>query len=128
MGEHEMNTAMLATQRGLSFSGFMFGAFVLVLVSIVGLKLVPAYMEDAKIKNLFVAIANDAGMQKASPRDIRMSFGKRASIDNVAAINSEDIEIASNGDRLVLSARYAVKVPLAGNVSLYLEFNPSSAK
>ena len=123
-----MNASLPAMQRGLSLSGFMFGAVILVLASITGLKLVPAYMEDAKIKNLFVAIANDPGMQKASPRDIRMSFGKRASIDNVAAINSEDIEIASNGDRLVLSASYAVKVPLAGNVSLYLEFNPSSAK
>jgi len=123
-----MNTAMPATQRGLSFSGFIFGAFVLVLVSIAGLKLIPNYMQDATIKNLFVTITNDPEMQKASPRDIRMSFGKRASIDNITAVKPEDIEITSNGGRLVLSASYAVKVPLAGNVSLYLEFNPSSAK
>ncbi|HEU0233926.1 MAG TPA: DUF4845 domain-containing protein [Gallionella sp.] len=123
-----MNKAMPAKQRGLSFSGFIFGAVILVLVSITGLKLIPAYMESMKISNLFTVIANDPEMQKASPRDIRMSFSKRATIDSIAAINVEDIEIASNGGRLVLSASYAVKVPLVANISLYLEFNPTSAK
>lgn len=123
-----MNKAMPAKQRGLSFFGFIFGAVILVLVSITGLKLIPAYMEDMKISNLFTVIANDPEMQKASPRDIRMSFSKRASIDNITVINAEDIEIASEGGRLALSASYAVKVPLAGNVSLYLEFSPASAK
>jgi len=123
-----MNKAMPAKQRGLSFFGFIFGAVILVLVSITGLKLIPAYMESMKISNLFTVIANDPEMQKASPRDIRMSFSKRASIDNISVINAEDIEIASEGGRLALSASYAVKVPLAGNVSLYLEFSPASAK
>ena len=123
-----MKKAMPAKQRGLSFFGFIFGAVILVLVSITGLKLIPAYMEDMKISNLFTVIANDPEMQKASPRDIRMSFSKRASIDNISAINAEDIEIASEGGRLALSASYAVKVPLVGNVSLYLDFSPTSAK
>jgi hypothetical protein len=123
-----MNAAMPAAQRGLSFSGFMFGAFILVFASIIGFKLIPAYMQDATIKNMLVAIANDPEMQKASASTIRMSFGKRASVDNITAIKAEDIDISSNGGRLVLSASYAVKVPLGGNASLYLEFNPSSAQ
>jgi len=123
-----MNAALQATQRGLSFSGFIFGAFILVFASIIGLKLIPNYMQDATIKNLFVAIANDPEMQKASPGTIRMSFIKRASVDNITAVKAEDIEIANDAGRLVLSASYAVKVPLVGNASLYLDFNPSSAK
>jgi hypothetical protein len=123
-----MKAAMPATQRGLSISGFIFGATVLVMVSMVGLKLVPAYMQDGTIKNIFVAIAGDPEMQKAKPSEIRMSFSKRISIDNVTAIKAEDVDVTSNGGRLVLSASYAVKVPLVGNVSLYLEFNPTSAQ
>lgn len=121
-----MNTAMPSKQRGLTFSGFLFGAVILILVSVTGLKLIPAYMQDATIKNVFVSIVNDPEMQKASLRDIRMAFNKRASIDDIRAITAEDIEIAKDGERLVLSASYAVKVPLAGNISLYLDFNPSS--
>ena len=121
-----MNTAMLSKQRGLGFSGFLFGAAALVFASILGLKLIPAYMQDARIKNTFVVIANDAELQKASPREIRMAFSKRAEIDDIKAVLPDDIEIAKDGERLVLSASYDVRIPLFANISLYLEFNPSS--
>ena len=123
-----MNTVMPGKQRGLTFSGFIFGAFILVFASIFAFKLIPAYMQDATIKNLFVTIANDPEMQKAKPGEIRLSFAKRASIENVTAIKAEDIEIDNSEGKLVLSASYPVMIPLGGNVSLYLEFNPSSAK
>ncbi|HEX5336873.1 MAG TPA: DUF4845 domain-containing protein [Gallionella sp.] len=122
-----MNKAMSKQQRGLSFAGFIFGAFALVLLSITGLKLIPAYMQNAQIKNLFVTISNDPEMQKASPRVIRDSFSKRASIDYISAIKAEDIVIESDSGKPVLSASYSVKIPLGGNISLLLEFNPSSA-
>ncbi len=123
-----MRTAVRATQRGLSFVGFILGALLLVIVAIVGLKLVPAYVENAQINKIFSTIASDPEMQRASISDIRTSFSKRASIDNVSAIRAEDIKIVNYGNKLVLSADYDVKLPLAGNVSLYLEFKPSSAK
>lgn len=122
-----MNITMQKRQRGLSFTGFIFGAFALVLLSITGLKLIPAYMQYAEINNLFTAIANDPEMQKASIREVRASFNKRASIDNITAIKADDIEIDNVDGKPVLSASYFVKVPLAGNVSLYLDFKPSSA-
>lgn len=122
-----MNTAMPVQQRGLSFGGFIFGAFLLVFLAITGLKLVPAYMQAAQIKNIFQTIAHDPDMQKASPRDIQASFERRATIDSITAIKSSDIDISSDQGRPVLSASYSVKIPLAGNVSLYIEFNPSSA-
>jgi len=122
-----MNVTMPIRQRGLSFSGFIFGAFVLVLLSITGLKMIPVYMQNATINKLFLAIAQDPDMQKASPREIRNSFDKRASIDDVTVITSQDIDIESDAGTPVLSANYSVKVPLVANISLYLEFNPRSA-
>ena len=123
-----MNATMPVQQRGVTFGGFIVGIIVLVIVSIFGLQLIPAYMEDAKIKNMFNTIAHDPDMQKATPHDIRASFDRRSSIDNIKAIKSDDIEIAADQGRLVLSASYFVKVPLAGNISLYLDFNPTSAQ
>ena len=117
---------MPSKQRGLTFSGFLFGAVILIFVSLTGFKLIPVYMQDSTIKNVFISIVNDPEMQKASPRDIRMAFNKRASIDDIKAITAEDIAIEKDGDRLVLSASYTVKIPLVANISLYLEFNPSS--
>lgn len=122
-----MNVTMPKQQRGITLGGFIMGVFVLVLSSITLMKLVPAYMADATIKKTFTAIANDPDMQNASPAAIRLSFSKRSSIDNITAIKAEDIEIDTEGGKPVLSASYAVKVPLAANISLYMDFNPRSA-
>ena len=123
-----MNTAMPVQQKGMSFGGFIIGSFLLVIIVIFGFRLIPAYMQDATIKNTFTEIARDPDMQKASIHDIQDSFAKRSSIDNINAIKASDIEISSdNNGTPVLSASYTVKIPVAGNISLLLEFNPSSA-
>ena len=122
-----MNTTMPVHQRGITFGGFIFGAFLLVFLAITGLKLVPAYMQAEEIKNIFQTIAHDPDMQKASRHDIIASFDRRASVDAITAIKSSDIDISSDEGRPVLSASYSVKIPLVGNVSLLLEFNPNSA-
>jgi len=119
---------MPVQQRGFGFGEFIIGAFLLVIVSVTGLKLIPAYIQNAQINGVFTTIARDPDMQKASPREIRISFEKRASIDAITAIKADEIEIASDGGSLMLSASYSVKVPLVGNVSFLLEFNPSSGK
>jgi hypothetical protein len=122
-----MNKSWPDSQRGLGFFGFIQGALILVLVSLAGMKLIPLYIQDAGIKKLLVAITSDPDMQKASVHDIRASFNKRASIDSITVIKGEDIEMDTSTGKLILSSSYAVKVPLAGNVSLCLDFNPSSA-
>lgn len=121
-----MNTAMPAQQRGLGFGGFLLGAFLLVIGSITGFRLIPAYIENTTIKNVFNIIAKDAEMQKASEQEIRNAFSKRASIDNITAIKPDDIEVAMNDGQLVLSANYSVTVKLAANLSLVMDFKPSS--
>jgi hypothetical protein len=123
-----MNLAMPVQQRGIGFGGFMFGAFLLVLFSIIGLRLIPPYIQASTIKSTFQSMARDPELQKASPHEIQNSFVKYATIDNITAIKAEDIDISSDDGGLVLSASYEVKVPLGGNISFLLSFNPSSAK
>ncbi|MDH4215719.1 MAG: DUF4845 domain-containing protein [Gallionella sp.] len=123
-----MNKAMPLKQRGVTFGGMVFGAFLLILVSIFLLKVIPVYMQDEQIKNIFNAISQNPDLQRATPGEIRSSFEKRASIDGVKTIRGEDIDISSDNGRLILSANYSVKIPLSGNVSLLMEFNPTSAQ
>ena len=122
-----MNTAMPVQQRGMSFGGFIFGAFLLVICAIFGFRLIPAYIQDATIRNTFIEIAHDPNMQNATPHDILQSFDRHSAVDDITAIKSSDIVISSNGATPVLSASYSVRIPVAGNISLILEFNPSSA-
>ena len=119
---------MANKQRGVSLSGLLTVAVLLVFGVIGGMKLIPAYMQNTEIKNIFVAIAHDPEMQKASVKDIQMSYNKRASVANITAIRADDIDIAKDASGLSLSVSYSVKIPLTGNASLLLEFNPSSSK
>ena len=123
-----MNISKPGMQRGITLSGLITAAFVLVLVVSTGLKLVPAYIENAEIQKIFNEISNDPAMQKSSLSDIRMAYIRRASIDNIQAVKIEDIDVDTSSGKPVLSASYSVKVPLAGNISFYLDFNPVSGK
>jgi len=120
---------LLAKQRGVTFGGFIMVLALLGGLAIFSMKLIPAYMEDGKIQKAFDAITHDPAMQTASIAEIRDSFYKRANVmDNVTTVTSNDIEINKEGGALKLSASYSTKIPLAGNVSLLLEFNPSAPK
>ena len=115
-------------QKGITLSGLIIAGFVLVLFVSTGLKLIPAYIENADIQKVFNEVSNDPAMQKASLNDIRLAYVRRASIDNIRAINAEDIDVDTSSGKPVLSASYFVKIPLAGNISFYLDFNPTSGK
>lgn len=120
---------LLAKQRGVTFGGFIMVLVLLGGLAIFSMKLIPAYMENGKIQKAFDAITHDPAMQTATVAEIRDSFYKRANtMDNVTTVSSNDIEINKEGGRLKLSASYSTKIPLAGNVSLLIEFNPSAPK
>lgn len=120
--------SMPKQQSGVSFGGFIILAFVLIVVVLFGFKLIPAYIENAKIQSVFEQVANDPAMQGAGAREALDSFDKRAAIDGITALQKSDVAFDKGDDgRPVLSAEYSVKVKVGGNVSLLIEFQPSSA-
>lgn len=120
--------SMPKQQVGVSFSGFIVLVFLLIVVVLFGFKLVPAYIENAKIQHVFEEISHDAAMQGASAHDLLSSFDRRAAVEGIGAIGSADIELDKGQDgRPILSANYSIKVKVGGNVSLLIEFQPTSA-
>ncbi|ADE11518.1 DUF4845 domain-containing protein [Sideroxydans lithotrophicus] len=119
--------ATMFKQRGLGFFGMVLVAAGIIFVAILGMKLVPPYIHSAQIAQIFRTMASDPSMQDASIKEIKASYDKRANIDYITDITSDDIDIIKAGGRLSISASYSVKIPLAGNITLLLEFNPSSS-
>lgn len=119
----------IAKQYGFSFGGFIWIMIILTFVAIFGMKLIPVYMENGKVQKAFEAIVRDPAMQSATVREIKDSFHKRAiTMDSVTVITGEDVIVSSDGRSLSLSASYSKTIPLGGNVSLLLEFNPSASR
>jgi hypothetical protein len=114
-------------QRGISFIGLILSAIGLIFVAVLGMKLVPSYIHSAQIAQILKEIAKDPAMQSASIKDIKDSYNKRANINYITDITSEDIEIDKEDGQLSLRASYSVKIPIVSNITLLLDFNPSSS-
>jgi hypothetical protein len=114
-------------QRGIGTMGLILVIAGILFSAILAMKLIPAYMHNAQIERIFKTVVNDPEMQSATVKDVRASYAKRASMDYITDITADDIEVSKEGGQLSLSASYVVKIPVAGNISLVLEFNPSSA-
>lgn len=121
-----MRHDVMYKQRGAGLSGLFLWSFVLFFVAVLGMKLVPVYIENAAIKKTLIAIANDPVLQNGTKAEIRTSFNKRAQIDDISVVDEGDIEFNKENGQVVLSIIYSVKTPLFANISLYLDFNVRS--
>lgn len=115
-------------QRGLSLSGFLLWSVIVVFAILVGFKIAPAYMEYLTIQKQFKAIANDTALRGAQRPAIERAFENRSAVEDIKSITRQDLEITKDGDRLVISAAYSVRVPLFANVSACIDFTPTSEK
>ena len=110
-------------QRGISLSGILLWSVVLVFLALLGMKVVPVYIENGTIKKNLVAVANDPNLQNASAAQIRLAFSKRAQVDGISAITAKDIKIARDKGQNILNVAYIVNVPLFYNISLQIDFD-----
>jgi uncharacterized protein DUF4845 len=114
-------------QRGITLSGFLVWAVIAIIVALIGFKLLPPYMEFLSVQAQFKAIANDPEGRQGVRRVVEDLFQRRAAIENINVISGKDIQIAKEGDRVVLSAEYSQCVPLVLNIRVCMDFTPSSA-
>lgn len=118
---------MRRQQRGVTFVGMIFIAGLIVIGAILGLKLVPAYIEYATIKSTLRELARSPDARSGSPRDLQVAFNKRAQIDDIRVVTGDDIEVSKEGDQVILTAAFSTKVQLFGNLSACIDFVATSA-
>lgn len=115
-------------QNGLTMTGFLVTAVIVVIILLLGFKIGPAYMEYYTIKRQIRLVADEVSGGGVDRRAVENAFDRRAVVENITAIGPKDLEIAKEGDRIVISADYSVKVPLVGNLSACMDFSVSSDK
>lgn len=114
------------SQRGITLTGFLVFAILAVVVLLIGFKVGPSYMEYYTIQKTFRAMASEPSLKTATRGEFNSAFNARAGVDNIKSIGYDDVQIEKDGNGIVLSAEYSVKVPLFSNVSVLMEFRPSS--
>jgi hypothetical protein len=116
----------MTRQRGVTFIGMIFIGALIVFVAIIGLRLIPAYIEYATISGHLRDLAKSPDARGASPQEIQSLFNRRAVVDDIRSVSGSDLDIIKDGDQLVLSASYSKKIKLLGNVSACIDFTAKS--
>lgn len=114
--------ALPARQRGLSMFGFLFTAFVLVMIAMLAMKVVPAYIEYFSVKKILASMEQE-GLDGKSNAEIRSGFDRRANVDYVTVIKGADLVITRERGVPKVAAAYEFRTRLMGNASLVIDFN-----
>jgi len=114
----------MKNQRGVTLVGMVVICIAIVIVAIGGLKIAPAYIEYYKVKKAIVAIAQ--ANRGGTVGDVRRAFELRSAIDDIDVIGPKDLDITKEGNDVVVSAAYAKRIPLFGNVNVVIDFAASS--
>lgn len=109
--------------RGVSLIGFLFTLFVIVLATILGIKLVPSYVDHYELQRSMEKVAQEAKEKALSGEQIRELLNRKLDVNNLkrAEDNQLKIEEKEGGERQ-LSFPYEKKIPIFGNIAVVLTF------
>ena len=116
---------MRKTQFGVGLGGLLAVSVILVGIALIGMKLVPSYMEFMAVKKVIKAVAGEKG-GAATVAEVRRSFETRASVDGIESVKSGDLEITKEGGALVVAAKYRKEIPLVANIGIHIDFSAVS--
>jgi Tfp pilus assembly protein PilE len=111
-------------QQGVSLTGLIFVLAVLGLVAVFAMKVFPTFVEYRAIKDGIAAAKATGG----SPQQMRESFNKSADINSVDAITGKDLDISKDSGENEISFAYEKRIPIAGNVSLVIDYAGTTAR
>lgn len=113
-------------QLGLGLVGLVLVLALIGVVVILGLKMVPAYLEYFNIKRALTHVVQQDA-RNATVADLRKAFQRRAEVDEIKSVTAADIDITKEGGTPVMSVAYAAKVHLFYNISACMDFEASSS-
>jgi hypothetical protein len=126
-GARSTERARLLHQRGVTLTGMIFVLILIVLVVLLGIKVVPVYVEYFTIQKNFRAMAEDPALAAGRRADLLRAWSGRETVDNITAIQGRDITFERQGEQLVISADYSVKVPIFRHLNFCFDFHPTSS-
>ncbi len=115
-------------QQGATLMGMLFIAALVGCGLILAAKLVPAYVEFMSVKKILSGMVSSGDLKTMSPKEIQVSFFKRADVSYVKSVTPDDLTISREGNESVISVDYSIKVPVVANISACMDFSASSAK
>lgn len=111
-------------QAGMTILGMLVIAFLIVFFTLLGLKLMPPYLNNFKVKSDLANLAQEPNSGNLSTPEVIDGLERRFEIDEVSHVHlSRDLKVTPITGGLSITINYEVRVPLIYNVSAVVAFN-----
>jgi hypothetical protein len=117
----------LKQQRGVGMVTLALYFIVGGIVVLLGLKLTPFYIEYGTVKRVIADMAKSDEVKNGTVAEIRKSFERRSSVDDIKSIQANDLDISKENNETVVTAAWQAKVNLFTGYTLVVDFNVSTA-
>jgi Tfp pilus assembly protein PilE len=111
-------------QQGVSLTGLIFVMAIIGVVAVFAMKVFPTFLEYRAIKDGIVAAKAKGG----TVAEMQETFNKNADINRIDSISGKDLVISKETGETELSFAYEKRIPLAGNVSLVIDYAGTTAR
>lgn len=118
--------SMIKRQSGMTMMSWLVVLGIAVFFILIGIKMVPTYMENYSIKQILANMENDSQVRKMAPAEMRTSFLKRLKINSVYEFNRDWIKFKKEKFGTKIEVDYEVRKPVAGNVFVVMVFSESA--
>ena len=95
------------------------GAFFVML----GLKLVPIYIENFKVRAHLEKMQKDPELRNVSEDEIIKKLFRRFDIDDVEHVKQDDVTLDKEANKLIIHVDYEVRTSTIGNIDLVASFS-----
>ncbi|MBQ9579216.1 MAG: DUF4845 domain-containing protein [Ottowia sp.] len=117
-----MTSNRLSMQRGYSPVTIFLIIIILAFGIFMGVKVFPTFTEYQSIQKA----VNRAAQERGSMTAIKAAFERSVMTDYITSINSNDLEITKEGDRVIIDFAYEKEIPIFRNVYLLIKYSGSS--
>ena len=84
---------MVKRQNGMTMLSWLVVLAILVFFILIGIKMIPTYIENYSIKQVLVNMEDDRKVRTMSPNEMKKSFLKRLKINSVYEFDRKSIKI-----------------------------------
>ena len=109
-------------QKGLSMLSGLIIIGVAVFFVVLGMKLVPSYIEYYSVKTVLRSLEQDRQAAQRSGKQIRDTIIKRLKINGVYEFDRKNIEIKKEKNHTRVSVVYEVRKNMVGNIDVVMHF------
>ena len=109
-------------QRGMTAIGWLLILGLIAFFALITLKLVPLYLEFAKVTSVFESLQNEPGITRMSRPEIVKLVQKRFDVNDVENVDPKDTKVSKESGRLVVSIKYERREHLISNIDVVANF------